>query len=738
MVETLDRPAAEVALNRWPRAVTRWLPAASVLGLTVGLIYAYGVPPRTIAVFCGYVLGAVVVPGTLLWRVFGPRAHTLAEEIAAGTMLGYALEVLGYLPARATGQPKLVLVAPGLTVAAFLAVPRLRRHWRAGTAPVPLAWSWLISGLTGLAIVVISVPFFRAHGLTWPGNATPYVDLPYHLAVAAEVAHHMPPVIPYVKGAPLDTHWFFHVDPAAVTNVTGIELQTLLYRLSPLPMIAAFVVLGAVLASRCSGRLWAGPAAAAAMLLLVAPAPWGWLTAPVPDSLLLTSPVWTAPSMALGPPLFTALLLALHAIFQSPRRPGTWLVAGVLLAVVIGAKATYLPLLTVGLVLAAAVSALRSRRPYWTGLIVLGAVLGYLLFAQLVFYGRASQGLRIEPLATVKAADVALRSHLIAAAPATPLLAALLGAAVLLLCNGAMWSGLARLKRRPGLLTDPMMLVLLGIGVAAFGGILLFGQPGQSQLYFLQSARPFLAIAAVWAIAATLPPGRPPVLSWIWAGAAGAAAVWAVRLITPQPTPLSHPPAAVLWPLLVLATIIALITTLGRRHLMPAAVLAGCCLAVLPVRVEQALTTTATRPPEIPRNAFNAARWLRAHSTPDDLVATDTHCRETIRSYCDTRHFWMSAYTERRVLVEGWDYTNRILTESRRYDPQRYHYRAPFWNPTLLTANDAVFQHPSAASVAVLRDRYHVRWLFTEHQVPGLSRYATLRHTSGKAAVYEI
>ncbi len=688
--------------------------------MVAGLVCAYGVAPRTVVVFGGYVLGALVVPGTLLWRVFGPPARSLAEEVAAGTMLGYAVEVLGYLPARAVGLPALVLVAPGLTLAAFALAPGLRRHWSSQAGPVPGSWAWTVAGLTGLTIVATGLPFFRTHGLTWPGSAAPYIDMTFHLAVAAEVAHHVPPVIPYVAGQPLHTHWFFHVDSAAISNVTGIELQTLIFRLAPLPMLAAFVVLTAALAVRCAGRLWAGPAAAAAALLLGAPAPYGWDAALVPDALPLTGPAWTSPSLAFGAALFAAFLVALHGIFQAPRDRGPWLVAGVLLAAVLGAKATYLPLLGAGLLLAFAVASVRARRLYRTGLIALGAVGGYLLFAQFVFYGGASQGLRVEPLATVKAVPVALETHLVAPLPATPLLAALLGAAVLLLCHGAMWAGVAQARWRPDLLADPMMPVLLGIGAAGLGAILVFDHPGLSQLYFLQSARPCLAVAAVWAVAA-----------WVWAAATGAAAVWAVRLATPRSAPAGA--AAVVVPLLALAAVVLVV---GRGRFLPV-VLAGCCLATLPIRVERALTAPGN-PPLIPRGAMSAGRWLRAHSRAGDLVATDLHCRESVQAYCDNRHFWVSAYTERRVLVEGWGYTDRVVSRSRRFDPRRLHYRAPFWNPALLAANDAVFRRPSAASVAVLRDRYHVRWLFTDHRVPGLSAYAELRRVSGRCAVYEV
>jgi hypothetical protein len=132
-----------------------------------------------------------------------------------------------------------------------------------------------------------------------------------------------------------------------------------------------------------------------------------------------------------------------------------------------------------------------------------------------------------------------------------------------------------------------------------------------------------------------------------------------------------------------------------------------------------------------------AGRWLRDHSDPNDLIATNAHCYSV--SPCDNRHFSISAYTERRVLVEGWGYTARSIAES-------VHEGIDFANvgydkPDLLAANDAAFTRPSAATVDNLRDRYGVRWLVVEQRTGSavdLSPFATLRWRSAHYAIYEL
>jgi hypothetical protein len=94
------------------------------------------------AKFAGYVGLAITLPGTLIWRALSGRPRYLVEDLAAGTMVGYAVEVLSYIPARAIGQPQLVLAIPGLALLVFAFVPRLRRFWRGENGVrVPLWWS---------------------------------------------------------------------------------------------------------------------------------------------------------------------------------------------------------------------------------------------------------------------------------------------------------------------------------------------------------------------------------------------------------------------------------------------------------------------------------------------------------------------------------------------------------------------------------------------------------------------
>jgi hypothetical protein len=141
----------------------------------------------------------------------------------------------------------------------------------------------------------------------------------------------------------------------------------------------------------------------------------------------------------------------------------------------------------------------------------------------------------------------------------------------------------------------------------------------------------------------------------------------------------------------------------------------------------------------LPPDGAEAARWLRDNSAPDDLVATNLHCLpDDDPDRCDARHFWVSAYAERRVLVEGWAYTESAFRTALKLGVSDR--TVPFWDPALLAANDLAFTSPSNG-VAELRDRYHVEWLFADlrqSDASGLAAVASERYRSGPYAVFEV
>ncbi|MFI7450575.1 hypothetical protein ACIBQX_23980 [Nonomuraea sp. NPDC049714] len=719
-----------------------------VLVAAVVVLCRFGVPVEEVGAFAGHVGIGVMLPGMLLWRALGPGGGSLPADMAAGLALGYAVEVLVYIVARAAGVPLAVVVWPVVTIGAFVAVPRLRRHWRGRGVRVPIGWAWAMSGIVGYLLAWTTQQFYRVHGLAWPGNAGPYVDMSYHLALLGEIKHHVPPTFPTVLGERLSYHWFVYAEMAATSWVTGIEPQTLLYRLTALPMLAGVAVLVAAVAWRLTGRPWAGVAAILVTCFVCSPElHQGGLDLFTTRSLFTA---WLSPTQNFGALLFAPVVLLLIGFLRSGR--GRWVAVSILLLALTGAKATFLPLVLGGLALVAAMSWVVRRRLDRTALIAGGIALACLATAQFVLFGGGSQGMTIAPLDTMRrawATAAGLTNSEMAGAP----LGDLLGLGTLhLACLICVWAGLAGLVAhravpfhgggRWGMLLDPAVLLLLGIGAAGVGAMLVLGHPAASQLYFLEGARPYLSIAAV---AGGLALVRTCRRLWPVAGCAlvlGTVLAVTVKAVMGPPVPVQPDDlAAIALPYLALgcaAWVVWLALVWWRRPLalVLVALATGYVMPDTATKMVEQLGPPGQFAPTMPEGGMEAARWLRDHSAPDDVVATNGHCRPLRTPYCDSRHYWVSAYSERRVLVEGWAYAESTLSRAPLTDES--YLSLGFADPGRLAANDSVFLAPSATNISRLVRTYDVEWLFVEGNAPPLGQFARLRFRSGACAIYQL
>ncbi|MCW2876624.1 MAG: hypothetical protein JWQ95_724 [Sphaerisporangium sp.] len=755
------------------RPIRAWLPAVFATAVAVALPARFGTSATDMALFGLYVALGLALPGTLLIRALYRGRRTLAEEIALGLTLGYAVEVLTYIAARAAGAPRLVLIWPAATYLTFLAIPRLRRHWRSAAGVHAPPWvSWTLAlGFAGL-VTWSGVPYFRNNVLTWPGLGAGGYDVPFHLALAGELKHHMPPQMPTVAGEPLLYHWFAYAHVAATSWVTGVEPVVLVFRLAMLPMLAAFLVLIAMTARRVIGS-WRGTApvlvgtvfVGTPNLYLSSNLVFGW------NGLQYTA--WRSPTQTFGALLFAPVVILLLDLLVPGRAlgrgwrpdlsirrgqaPAVWVLLTVFLVAVMGAKAVYLPLLLVGVAGVVVVKALTGRRPLWPGVAVLAMTLACLAYAQLVLFGRARQGMILAPLPAMRE-----RWELLAGVrPGAPAAAAVGVTVLLLLCMAATWCGTAGLLGDRRLAARPGVVLMLGMAVAGHAVTLLCQHVAFSQFLFLDGAYPYLVIVTVYGALLMWRRARVSALAAAGAVAAAVAVTWAVAIACGVTVPLDPgrsvaalylPYAIVLIVALLAAAVLS--ATLGRPRaaaLLTTALtglgLLACGSSLLLWLPGKAAAkglgsvglTPAAETGAVPRGTLIAARWLRDHSDPGDVVATNTHCRWGRENPCDAGQFFAAGLAERRVLVEGWLYTYKANDAWR---PGMVYERIPFWDAERLRLNDAAIDSPTTASVALLRDRYHVRWLLVDQRRLGsrsrLSDHAELRFRSGDYAVYRI
>jgi hypothetical protein len=244
----------------------RLLPWVLVAVAAVVALHWGDTPDKQILIYGAYFVLAVVLPGTLVMRgLFGSRGNW-PEDLGVGAAGGLIVQLAGWTLAAATGVEILLPIFLALVVVLFLAVPRLRRHWRiAEPSPLPVGWSWGIAAVLVLVVLWVAGTF-RTTPLP-PTTWQLYQDILYHLALVHEMTRSMPFQVPQVAGDTLRYHYLSDADMATASMLTGISPVTVYLRLWLIPIAAVSVFVFAALARTISGRWWTGPVGAAAAVV---------------------------------------------------------------------------------------------------------------------------------------------------------------------------------------------------------------------------------------------------------------------------------------------------------------------------------------------------------------------------------------------------------------------------------------------------------------------------------------
>jgi len=549
----------------------------------------------------------------------------------------------------------------------------------------------------------------------------------------------------------------------AMTSLVGrIDLPVVTMRLAIPALCALAIVLTGVVGWRVSRRPYVGAVAAA---LFFAVGEFNF-THPVsmPFGTQATFVIWHGMSMIYSWVLLIAVIAPLAEIVARDRRPdgrpegrsedaapelgrGAWVVAAVLLLGSSGAKASSIPVVAVALAVTAVVLLIGNRRIPWY---VVGAGLlagAAQLFATAALYRFNTYGVEIGPLQ-------GLERYWAPAAGSDDLtwfgiaLGVWVAFGLNMLLRTAGIAALIGVQR--GRLRATQWFLVAG-AFAGPGLYLLLRQPSGGNEYFTRAGFAFGVIASAWGY----------VLLWErarlgerarWALGAGTVAFAGALIVAQvgyaQPAP-AGPAYATLAPILWWACALAAVAAVaavawvvlarrwpGLRGRGSLVLLTGVLVAGAPGLVMdgyksiQSPNGGAFVNVPMPASRAEAARWVRDHSEPTDIVATNAHCLGYWGSLCDSRSFWLSAYAERSVLVEGWGFA-----------PRQAGGLGPFWDPTKLAVNDAAITASTMDNVAALK-AYGVRWIVVDRSVSTesteLAGYATNRFDNGRIAVYEL
>jgi hypothetical protein len=749
--------SADLVAARLRRSVAALVPVALALLFTAISLHHSQVAGRDVVVFTGYVVLGLALPGFVLWRLLVSHGTwSLVADLACGASLAYATELATYMVCAHFDHPGVAFLWPVVPVGVSL-LPRWRTQvWRRPEAITPLWVPWSLSSLVVYAVALLTRQVWDPSPLSGRAVRAPYIDIPYHLSLIGALSRHVPVDIPAVTGEPLYYHWFVHADLAAARHATGIEPLVLLTRLGPLAMMVVVIVGVAALSHRLTGSWIAG--ITASVLLCCA---GGAALSQDFGELFLSSRIFVSPTTIFA----MALLIATAAATFELLRPGPstrwtyglWLVLALMLAAVSGAKGSLLPIVLAGYLCAVLMALLFQRRLDRAALGMLGIGVVWFLLAQKFIYGGSSQGTATQPFAIGE--RVAVNLHL-AASGHVSLRLAIAVSALYLGCRVTFWSGAAGLFTRD-VWKDPRAHFVVGTSLAGIGAVVALGSASLNEVYFLLVAPPVLAISSAWGfsvLAKRLPRAvAVRVLSVSVPVGIGVGFVFRDLYGLQHPLTMSLAraflPAVAAISLCVLAGLVIALTSGHHRRL---ATMLALTSAVAALGLPQAIadgTNIVTSPhaqfrqtgqdklvPYIGVGGIGAARWLRDHSAVSDLVATNVHCLHPHAAACDHRTTWIAAFTERQMLLEGWAYTFRSAGEAAKQNvPVAL---VAFWRPSELENNDLAFEVPTAARIAVLRQRYGVAWMFADTRYPvdltALRAVADLKYHVGVYDVFKL
>jgi hypothetical protein len=543
---------------------------------------------------------------------------------------------------------------------------------------------------------------------------------------------------PSITGEPLPYHYFVNIHFAAASQVTGLGLPVIFFRLFILPLVV-LAVLELVVAGQSLSRNAKVGLGAAGLAFFV-----GQLRLDARQDVLSHNPffgffftyLFRSPSFLLGLVIFVPLITLLGerlAARADELRTREWLLVALFAIGASDAKIALLPLIFVALALYVAWAWASERR--FPRAAAPAAAITLLVAATVYLLQYRGHSSRLGPdllaafddMTGVTLVEAGLR-NVLPALPAEETIVSTLGVLLgLFALLAAQLAGLIWLARRQGRRLRPGQAWLLALLCAGLIGTLTLGEPDtENQFYFfaygivagcLLSAE---GLGLAWRSRPELTGRvlRLAALGAVWV-AALAALIWAPLHFDLFTGPSAGGDLYLFWYGCLLALLVLLYAAarvVVRSSRWPAVALV--CAAVVAVgaldtpidslygavrgygKIESGKRMT----PEL----YRALTWVRDNTPTNAVIAVNNHWIDPTN--VAPLAYQYSAFSERRVFLEGWLYSQRYLDEVPSTTTGKPF--APF--PERLALNAAAFTRGDPRALAIMERRYGVRYLLVD------------------------
>lgn len=753
-----------VALPRRSASTSPATAAVAILGLTVLAIWLLsGVAIGEILRFVAFEALYVGLPGSLLYVLLSPAPGGWLRVLAIGWPCGYAIEVgafaltaslhargalvllplVAILPAGALlasvgGRSRLLVLLHGLRGSAETSETDAQgqeRGWERGREYL------LVATAVSLGLLILALVYFAGSPLPAHAHSVAYfMDNVNEISYAAEARNHWPITSPWVAGLPAYYYTAAFMHMAAINQVTGVALSSVVLRLFPTAMILVIALqLWAI--SRALGRSYLLAPVAIALFVVVEDLNLD-PTRPIASGVDVFGSLPFSSTYAFGATFFLGLLALVQRWLAAAEVEGTALPRGswrtlVLFAILVFAaavsKTSAVADLLGGICLYWLWCVVRRRAswaPVYAAVLTAGA---FFSAYWLMLRGSSVSNLSLRPLDFMRYPVIA--GAYIGNPMTWPsyggrspvwfvlLLVALIAVSLCALAPlvGALWL----LVRRRGI--SDFIVFSTALFVVSLLAYFALGIPGDSEVDFLYYG--YIAMVPIAALGLVRLGRETPqrmrrmvVRACAAVLAAGLVVAWSTQALAGASKTAWYVWYVAAYGAIALAVLIAVIKLEPHLALaIPARAgrILACCIPLVctlglvkplaqagPVAWKTILhrQTSPTDSPSLQGMTaplYRGLIWVRDHTTPCDVLAVNNH-------YIDASHekayyLYYSAFTERRFFLEGWWSTPRGVFVANPYPA-----RLSINNLAVLDGSAPALQKLAADGVSyVLIDKTH-------------------------------
>ena len=378
------------------RRSIRWLLILVSIILPIVTLSYYGVELLDLGLFAATIFFCTLIPGLLLLS-FSHTSQDGAYRFALATVTGICLDIILYILLSILQLKSMFYPLFGMLFLAYIIRGNLREDLRTvigAAATLETRYVAALSLSSLLLLALIGIFHFIPNPL--PGGSSPliyYIDQPWHLANIAEISNHWYPQDARLAGYPFHYHIFVYVFIAIIGNISGISLPVLFFRL--VPFFLLYLLFGGAYfsGSRWFNRRSIGVLHISTFFFL------GTALLAYPFNIFLIN-LFTSPTFLLAAVLTLFLIMEIKNYLANGERQHL-LISLLLVAGVSGAKGSFFPVIFCGLLLVWLYRLVSKHDFQRLNLLLTSSLLIFAAVFVYIFEGMGSEGLNILPFEVV-------------------------------------------------------------------------------------------------------------------------------------------------------------------------------------------------------------------------------------------------------------------------------------------------------------------------------------------------